>query len=50
MVEGDVLKPKTLGRALAGVEAACYLIHSLGSGRDFEEQDWMAARNFEPAA
>ncbi|MDE2179708.1 MAG: hypothetical protein KGJ40_02525 [candidate division NC10 bacterium] len=46
MVEGDVLKPQTLRPALVGVEAAYYLIHSLGSGRDFEEQDRVAARNF----
>lgn len=50
VVEGDVLKPETLGPALEGVETAYYLIHSMGSGRDFEEQDRVAARNFGSAA
>jgi len=46
IVEGDVLEIESLGPALAGVESAYYLIHSMGSGRDFEEQDRTAARNF----
>jgi uncharacterized protein YbjT (DUF2867 family) len=48
--EGDVLRPETLEPALAGVEAAYYLVHSMGSGDDFEERDRAAARNFGEAA
>jgi uncharacterized protein YbjT (DUF2867 family) len=50
VVAGDVLKPETLGPVLEGVETAYYLIHSMGSGSDFEEQDRVAARNFGAAA
>ncbi len=50
IVEGDVLRPETLEPALAGVETAYYLIHSMGSTRDFEEQDRVAASNFGSAA
>ena len=50
IVEGDLLKPETLEPALAGVETAYYLVHSMGSGRDFEEEDRTAARNFGEAA
>jgi uncharacterized protein YbjT (DUF2867 family) len=50
VVEGDVLDPETLGPALQGVEMAYYLIHSMGSRRDFVEQDRVAARNFGEAA
>jgi len=50
VVTGDVLDAESLGPALAGVESAYYLIHSMGSGRDFEDQDRIAARNFAWAA
>lgn len=50
VVEGDVLKPETLGSALEGCEIAYYLVHSMGSGRDFESQDRDAARHFAAAA
>ena len=50
VMEGDVLKPETLGPALEGVELAYYLVHSMGSGRDFESQDREAARSFGEAA
>ncbi|HET8799348.1 MAG TPA: DUF2867 domain-containing protein, partial [Thermoanaerobaculia bacterium] len=50
VVRGDVLDAESLGPALAGVESAYYLIHSMGSGSDFEEQDRIAARNFASAA
>lgn len=48
--EGDVLRPDTLGPALAGVETAFYLVHSMGSRGEFEEQDRTAAVNFGAAA
>lgn len=50
IVAGDVTKPDTLAAALDGVETAYYLIHSMGSGEDFEDQDRLAARNFAIAA
>jgi uncharacterized protein YbjT (DUF2867 family) len=34
VVKGDVLEAESLGPALAGVESAYYLIHSMGSGRE----------------
>ena len=51
VVAGDALDAATLDRALAGVDAAYYLIHSLAAGeRGFEERDRAAARNFGAAA
>jgi uncharacterized protein YbjT (DUF2867 family) len=50
VVAGDALKAETLGPALEGVEAAYYLIHSMGSDQDFEENDRECARNFAAAA
>jgi uncharacterized protein YbjT (DUF2867 family) len=46
---GDVAEPDSLQRALAGVHAAYYLVHSLDSP-DFELADAQAARNFADAA
>lgn len=48
--EGDLLKPGTLGPALGGVDTAFYLVHSMGSAGQFEEQDRVAASNFGDAA
>lgn len=52
VVEGDVLKPSTLGPALEGVDVAYYLVHSMGRGGegDFEELDREGALNFARAA
>lgn len=50
VVEGDVLRPETYQEALAGIDAAYYLIHSMGSGTDFAERDRRAAHNFVRAA
>jgi uncharacterized protein YbjT (DUF2867 family) len=47
-VAGDVVDPASLGSALAGVDVAYYLVHSLDSA-DFEERDAQAARNFAAA-
>ena len=45
VVAGDALDPASLDRALADMEAAYYLIHSLAAGeRGFEERDRGAAR------
>lgn len=48
-VFGDVADPDSLGPALAGAEAAYYLVHSLDS-TDFEHRDAEAARAFGRAA
>ena len=48
-VAGDVAEPATLEPALAGVDVAYYLVHSLASA-DFERRDAAAARNFGAAA
>ena len=47
---GDVLDRPSLDAALAGVDAAYYLVHSMGTSGDFEEQDRLAAGNFADAA
>ena len=47
-VHGDVADPASLTAALAGVDAAYYLVHSLDSS-DFEDKDAQAARNFAAA-
>ncbi|MFG2640506.1 SDR family oxidoreductase [Streptomyces sp. NPDC048370] len=46
VVEGDVTDATTLRPALRDVEVAYYLVHSMSSGRDFEEEDRRAARTF----
>ncbi|MGA7989941.1 MAG: NAD(P)H-binding protein, partial [Thermoanaerobaculia bacterium] len=51
VVAGDVLAPETLPAALAGIEVAYYLVHSMnGDGADFAQRDRAAARNFAEAA
>jgi uncharacterized protein YbjT (DUF2867 family) len=50
IVEGDALNPGSLAAAMAGVNTAYYLIHSMSSRADFEESDVQAARNFGEAA
>ena len=52
VVAGDVLADaRRLGPALAGIDVAYYLVHSMGSGSgDFAELDRSAARNFARAA
>jgi uncharacterized protein YbjT (DUF2867 family) len=50
VVAGDVLDPASLDRALAGVDTAYYLIHSLGSGSGFEQQEREGAMYFARAA
>ena len=47
---GDCLRADTLPSALQGVEVAFYLVHSMADGRDFEQRDVLAARNFAAAA
>jgi uncharacterized protein YbjT (DUF2867 family) len=50
VVEADCLDPATLPPALAGVETAYYLVHSMGSGSGFAALDEAAAHNFGQAA
>ena len=52
IVRGDVLEAGTLPPALAGIEVAYYLVHSMGRGGDgdFAAQDREGARNFARAA
>ncbi|MGA5068484.1 SDR family oxidoreductase [Streptomyces exfoliatus] len=46
VVRGDVTDAATLRPAFRDVRVAYYLVHSLGSGRGFEETDRKAARTF----
>jgi uncharacterized protein YbjT (DUF2867 family) len=48
-VAGDALDAHSLAPALAGVDVAYYLIHSLGIGADFGRRDLDAARIFAAA-
>lgn len=50
VVHGDVLDPGSLETALHGVNAAYYLIHSMGTASGFEEQDRRGAALFAGAA
>ncbi|MFJ5036144.1 SDR family oxidoreductase, partial [Streptomyces sp. NPDC088560] len=46
VVRGDVLDAASVARAMDGVDVAYYLVHALGTGRDFERTDRDAARVF----
>jgi uncharacterized protein YbjT (DUF2867 family) len=50
VVTGDCLQADSLPAAMAGVEVAFYLVHSMAGGHDFEQRDVLAARNFARAA
>jgi len=50
IVSGDVLDGGSLQSAMEGIDTAYYLVHSMGSKGDFEEQDRIAATNFADAA
>jgi uncharacterized protein YbjT (DUF2867 family) len=50
VVEGDVLDDEAMRQAMADVDVAYYLVHSLKSGRGFEERDRKAAEVFARAA
>ncbi len=49
-VKADALEPASLEPALADVDTAYYLVHSMAAGRRFAELDLEAAANFEQAA
>lgn len=46
IVRGDVTDAGSVARAMEGVDVAYYLVHALGSGRDFERTDRDAAHVF----
>ncbi len=50
LVEADALKPETLRTALAGIDVAYYLVHSMAAGRNFSALEREAAENFARAA
>jgi uncharacterized protein YbjT (DUF2867 family) len=50
IIEADALRPETLDAALAGVDTAYYLVHSMAAGKDFGRIDLEAAANFAAAA
>jgi len=50
VVRGDVLDRASLSAALDGVRNAYYLVHNMGTGENFEQQDRDAAANFAAAA
>ncbi|MBK8687302.1 MAG: DUF2867 domain-containing protein [Betaproteobacteria bacterium] len=50
LVEADALAPASLAPALAGVDVAYYLVHSMAAGKDFGRLDLEAAANFARAA
>jgi len=49
-VQGDLLDAASLSAAMHGVEAAYYLVHSMGATGDFQTQDRLATENFATAA
>jgi len=50
VVQGDLLDAASLSAAMRGMEAAFYLVHSMGATGDFEQQDRRAAELFGAAA
>jgi uncharacterized protein YbjT (DUF2867 family) len=50
VVQGDVLDPDSLDKALQGVHTAYYLVHLMSGSKDFEKEDRQAAENFAAAA
>lgn len=50
VVAGDVIQPQTLPAAMRDIDTAFYMIHSMGTGSDFEKEDRRAAEAFAKAA
>jgi uncharacterized protein YbjT (DUF2867 family) len=50
VVAGDLLDPRTLGPACEGIDAAYYMVHSMGQRGSFERADREAAEAFGSAA
>jgi len=49
IIEGDTFDLDVLDRAVEGIDAAFYLIHSMGSGEDYKKLDRQSAENFRDA-
>lgn len=49
-VKGDLLEPASLEKAMEGVDAAYYLVHSMEAGPAFAELERQSAQNFSTAA
>src|SRR5210317_1505861 len=49
IVEGDTFNEDALAIALEGIDVAFYLIHSMGSDKDFKSLDRISAENFRDA-
>lgn len=47
--QGSTFEPQTLASALQGVDTAFYLIHSMGSKKDYQHLDKESAKNFRDA-
>ena len=50
IVTADALEPASLDQALAGIDIAYYLVHSMAAGAEFPRIDREAAANFRDAA
>jgi uncharacterized protein YbjT (DUF2867 family) len=50
VVSGDILERASLARSFRDIDVAYYLIHSIGSGADWQQRDRRAAENFRDAA
>jgi uncharacterized protein YbjT (DUF2867 family) len=50
IVRGDALRPESLGPAMAGVDVAYYLVHSMRETAAFRDRDLQAARDFGTSA
>ncbi len=50
IIKGDTFDQGVLQNALAGVDTAFYLIHSMGAGGDYASRDRRSAENFRSAA
>ena len=50
IVEGDATDPQALDSAMAGMDVAYYLLHSLQQGRELEDAEAQIARTFSEAA
>jgi uncharacterized protein YbjT (DUF2867 family) len=50
VVEGDLLDYSAVCRGMEGIDAAYFLVHSMGSSGNFEEKERLAAQNFARAA
>ena len=50
VVQGDLLEPSSLPKALEGIDTAYYLVHSMGSKEEFADLDRRAASAFTSVA